>query len=337
MKPLSQSNRPVASTRRSLFASIFASSVLGPTAWAQGTAAWPAKPVRIVVSFPPGGAADQIARAVQQPLQDVLGQPVVVENRAGANGNIAGDHVIKSGADGHTLLMSSGGTISINPHLYPRMPFDPTKDLVPVAAAARVLVFLEVNPAKVAAANLKDFVEQLKRNPGRLSFGSPGNGSSPHLAGEMLKTQAEVFAVHIPYRGAAPAMQDLLAGQLDFMFDPGIGLQHVRAGRLKMLAVGSPKRSPLFPDVPTLDEAGLPGFDADSYFGFYAAAGTPAPIVSRLNTEINKILASKPVSDRITAIGGVPAPMSPAEFGQRAANDSVRFGKLIRERKITGD
>lgn len=305
-------------------------------AWSQG-ASWPSKAVRIVVSFPPGGAADQIARAVQQPLQEALGQPVVVENRAGANGNIAGDHVIKSGADGYTLLMSSGGTISINPHLYPRMPFDPTKDLVPVAAAARVLVFLEVNPAKVPATDAKGFLEHVRRNPGRLTFGSPGNGSSPHLAAEMMKTQANVFAVHIPYRGAAPAMQDLLAGQIDFFFDPGIGFAHVRSGRLKMLAVGSPKRSPLFPDVPTMDEAGLPGFDADSYFGFYAPAGTPAAVVARLNSEINKILASKPVSDRISGIGGIPAPMSPAEFGQRAQLDSERFGKLIRERRITGD
>ena len=174
---------------------------------------WPSKPVRVIVSFPPGGAADQIARAVSQPLQEALGQPVVVENRAGANGNIAVEYVAKSPADGHTLLMSSGGTVSINPHLYPKMPFDPAKDLMPVAAAARVLVFLETHP-KVPVNNAQEFLAFLKANPGKLTFGSPGNGSSPHLAAEMMKASAGVFATHIPYRGAAPAMQDLVAGQI---------------------------------------------------------------------------------------------------------------------------
>lgn len=305
-----------------------------PAALAQ---AYPTKPVRVVVSFPPGGAADTIARAVATPLEQALGQPVIVENRSGANGNIAGEFVTKQPADGYTLLMSSGGTVSINPHLYAKMPFDPTKDLVPVASAARVLVFLMVNPTKVPVNNAKDFLAYVKANPGKLSFGSPGNGSSPHLATEMMKTQANVFASHIPYRGAAPALNDLLGGQLDFMFDPGPGLQHARTGKLKLLAVGSPKRSPQFPDVPTMEEAGLKGFDADSYFGFYAPAGTPASVVAKLNAEINKVLASKPFQDRMAAIGAIPAPMTPAEFGDRAKSDSVRFGALIKARNITGD
>ena len=305
--------------------------------FSQTAPAWPAKPVRVIVSFPPGGVADQIARIIAQPLQEALGQPVVVENRAGAGGNIGADAVAKSPPDGYTLLMSSGGTVSINPHIYAKMPFDPTKDIVPVASAARVLVFLEVNPAKVNASNIKDFLATLKANPGRLSFGTPGSGSSPHLAAEMMKAQSGTFATHIPYRGAAPAMQDLLAGQIDFMFDPGIGLNHVRAGRLKMLAVGSPKRSALFPDVPTLDEAGLKGFDADSIFGFYAPAGTPASIVARLNSDINKILGTQSVKDRITALGGEALPLTPQEFGNKASDDSKRFGALIKDRKIVGD
>ena len=314
---------------------LLASVFTAPAALAQG--AWPNKPVKVIVSFPPGGAADQIARAVAQPLQEALGQPVVVENRAGAGGNIGADAVAKSPADGYTLLMSSGGTVSINPHIYAKMPFDPTKDIVPVAAAARVLVFLEVNPTKVPAGNVKDFLAYMKANPGRLTFGTPGSGSSPHLAAEMMKAQSGAFATHIPYRGAAPALTDLLAGQIDFMFDPGIGLQHVRSGRLKMLAVGSPKRSPLFPDVPTLDEAGLKGFDADSVFGFYAPAGTPAPVITRLNHEINRILNTQAVKDRITALGGEILPITPQEFGAKAAADSQRFGALIKERKIAGD
>ena len=297
---------------------------------------WPQKPIRVIVNFPPGGAADQIARAVAQPLGEALGQSVVVENRGGANGNIGGEAVAKSAADGHTLLMSSGGMVSINPHLYNKMPFDPMKDLVPVAAAARVLVFLEVRPG-LQINDFKTFLDFVKANPGKLSFGSPGNGSSPHLAAEMMKAQSQTFAVHVPYRGAAPAMQDLLAGQIDFMFDPGIGLQHVRSGKLKMLAVGSPKRSPLFPDVPTLDELGLKGFDADSWFGFYAPAGTPVDVVQRLNREINAALNSPAVKDRIQALGGIPAPMSAADFGQSAKTDSERFGQLIKSRNIRGD
>lgn len=307
-------------------------STLTP-AWAQ---TFPSKPIKVIVSFPPGGAADQIARAVSVPLSEAMGQPVVVENRAGANGNIGAEAVVKSPADGYTLLMSSGGTVSINPHLFPKMSFDPVKDLMPVAAAARVLVFLEAHP-KVPVNNVQEFLAYIKANPGKLSFGSPGSGSSPHLAAEMMKSQADIFAIHIPYRGAAPAMQDLLGGQIDFMFDPGIGLQSVRAGKLKLLAVGSPKRSALFPDVPTMDEAGLKGFDADSWFGFYAPAGTPVAVVNKLNAEINKILNTKSFQDRVTAIGGAAAPMSPAEFGARAGVDSARFGALIKSRNIKGD
>jgi tripartite-type tricarboxylate transporter receptor subunit TctC len=232
--------------------------------------------------------------------------------------------------------MSSGGMVSVNPHLYSRMSFDPAKDLVPVAAAARVLVFLVTRPS-LPPANVKEFISYVKANPGKLSYGSPGNGSSPHLAGEMFKTQANLFALHVPYRGAAPALQDLLAGQIDYAFDPGIALTQVRAGKLRLLAVGSPKRSPLFPDVPTLDEAGLRGFDADTVFGFYAPAGTPPEVVAQLNAQINRTLALPAVQERITSIGGEPQPGSPAAFQQRATADSQRFGALIRERRIAAD
>ena len=297
---------------------------------------WPAKPIKVVVNFPPGGAADQIARVIGQPLSEALGQPVVIENRAGANGNLGGEVVAKSAADGYTLLMSSGGMVSVNPHIYARMSFDPAKDLTPVAAAARVLVFLVVKPA-MPVDNVQQFLAFAKAHPGQLTFGSAGNGSSPHLAAEMMKSQAGLFAVHVPYRGAAPALQDLLAGQLDFYFDPGIGLNQVRAGKLKLLAVGSPKRSPLFPQVPTLDEAGLKGFDADTVFGFYAPSATPAEVVSRLNREINRTLTLPAVRDRIQALGGEPLAISAAEFAAKAQEDSARFGAIIRERKIVGD
>ena len=297
---------------------------------------WPAKPIKVIVNFPPGGAADQIARAISLPLQEALGQPVIVDNRAGAGGNIGGDALAKSPPDGYTLLLTSGGLVSINPAIYAKMSFDPVKDIIPVAAAARVLVFLEVKPS-LPVKDVKEFIAYAKANPGKLTYASPGNGSSPHLAGEMFKDMTQSFSVHVPYRGAAPAMQDLLGGQVDFMFDPGIGLNHVRAGKLKLLAVGSPKRSPLFPDVPTLSEVGLKGFDADTVFGFYAPTGTPAAIVTRLNSEINKILSTQAVKDRIAGLGGEVAPMTPAEFGAKAHEDTARFGKLIKERRISGD
>ncbi|RSZ47496.1 MULTISPECIES: tripartite tricarboxylate transporter substrate binding protein [unclassified Variovorax] len=313
-----------------------AAAALVAPAYANNAANWPAKPIKVIVNFPAGGAADQIARAISQPLQESLKQPVVIENRAGANGNVGGEAVARAPADGYTLLMSSGGMVSVNPHLYSRMSFDPAKDLVPVAAAARVLVFLVTRPS-LPPANVKEFISYVKANPGKLTYGSPGSGSSPHLAGEMFKTQANLFALHVPYRGAAPALQDLLAGQIDYAFDPGIALTQVRAGKLRLLAVGSPKRSPLFPDVPTLDEAGLRGFDADTVFGFYAPAGTPPEVVAQLNTQINRALALPAVQERIASIGGEAQPGSPAAFQQRAAADSQRFGALIRERRIVAD
>ena len=294
---------------------------------------WPSKPIRMVVNFPPGGAADQIARAVAPPLGEALGQPVVIENRPGANGNIGAEAVAKSPPDGYTLLMSSGGAFSVNPHLYTKLPFDPLKDLEPIAAAARILVFLVVKP-ELPAKTVEEFVALARANPGKLSYGSPGSGSSPHIAGEMFKRAAKIDVVHVPYKGAAPALTDLLGGQLDFMFDPGIGLGQVRAGKLRLLAVGSPKRSPLFPDVPTVAEAGIVGFDADSWFGFYAPAGLPPDIAVRLNRELNRALQTQAVRDRITAIGGEPVAMSAAEFAEVQRKDRERFGAVVREAGI---
>jgi tripartite-type tricarboxylate transporter receptor subunit TctC len=319
--------------RRSLLALAVATTGLLPLAHAQS---WPAKPIKVIVNFPPGGAADQLARIVGQPLSEALGQPVVIENRGGAGGNIGGDAVAKSPADGYTLLLSSGGMVSINPHLYARMPFDPAKDLRPVASIARIAVYLVTRP-ELPVKNVNELVAHLKANPGKVTFGSPGTGSSPHLAAELLKSMTGTYAVHVPYRGGGPALQDLLGGQFDFWFDPGVGLPHVRTGKLKLLAVGSPKRSPLFPDVPTMNEAGLKGFDADSYFGLYAPAATPNEVVTRVNAEMNKILANASIRERIVALGGEAAPGTPAEFGARAATDSKRFGELIRSRGIKPD
>jgi tripartite-type tricarboxylate transporter receptor subunit TctC len=306
------------------------------TAFPAAAQTYPTKPITLIVNFPPGGAADVIGRAIGQQLSEQLKQQVVVTNRPGANGNLGADAVAKSPADGYTLLMSSGGAVTVNPFLYPNMPFDPVKDLTPVASAARVLVFLVAHPS-VPAKDIKEFVAYVKANPGKLSYGSAGSGSSPHLAGEMMKKQLGLFAVHVPYRGAAPALTDLLAGNLQFMFDPGPGLRHAREGRLTMLAVGSPRRSSQFPNVPTLAESGAPGFDADTIFGVYAPGATPPAIVNQLHDEINKALATSKVQEVIRTLGAEVASSTRQEFIERQNADRKRFGEFIRENRITAD
>jgi tripartite-type tricarboxylate transporter receptor subunit TctC len=297
---------------------------------------YPTKPITLVVNFPPGGAADVIGRALAQQLSEQLKQQVVVTNRPGANGNLGADAVAKSPADGYTLLMSSGGAMTVNPFLYTNMPFDPVKDLTPVASAARVLVFLMCHPS-VPAKDVKEFVAYVKAHPGKLSYGSAGSGSSPHLAGEMMKKQLGLFAVHVPYRGAAPALTDLLAGNVQFMFDPGPGLRHAKEGRLKLLAVGSPRRSSQYPEVPTLAESGAPGFDADTIFGIYAPGATPAAIVTQMHEEINKALATPKVQEVIRTLGAEVASSTRAEFIERQNVDRARFGQFIKDNRITAE
>lgn len=318
---------------------LIAALVAALATWAAAPALaqdWPTKPVRLVVNFPPGGAADVIGRSVAQSLTEALGQQVVVENRPGANGNLGADAVAKSPADGYTLLLSSGGAMTVNPFLYPSMPFDPVRDLVPVASAARVLVYLMVHPS-VPVNNFAEFVAHVKANPGRLSYGSAGNGSSPHLAGEMMKRQLGLFAVHVPYRGAAPALTDLLGNQVQFMFDPGPGLRHAREGKLRLLAVGSSQRSSQFPDVPTLAESGVAGFDADTVFGFYAPGGTPPALVERMHAELNKALQTPRVRDAMRTLGAEPMVGTRQAFIARQDADRARFGAFIKEANIKAD
>lgn len=294
---------------------------------------WPNRPIRLVVSFPPGSSPDVVGRAVAVPLSQLLGQPVIPDNRAGAGGLIGSDVVAKAPPDGYTLLVTSGSSMSISVHTAPKMPFNPSRDLTPVAAIARIELFL-VARADLPVKTYAEFIKYAKEHPGKLTYGTPGSGSAPHIATEMLKSQANIFALHIPYKGAAPALQDLLGGTVDFAFDPGIALPHVRSGKLRLLAVGSTKRSPQFPDTPTLQELGLAGFDAGTTHAFYAPAGTPAPIVARLNREINKILLTPVVIQQIRALGAEATPMSPAELHNVTERDSKRYGAIIKERGI---
>jgi tripartite-type tricarboxylate transporter receptor subunit TctC len=320
-------------TRRLTLALGTALALTAPAAFAQ---AFPSKPLRLVVNFPPGGAADVIGRALAQQLGEQLRQQVVVENRPGANGNIGADAVAKSPADGYTLLMSSGGAVTVNPFLYTRMPFDAEKDLVPVASVARVLVYLMTNPT-VPVNTAQEFVAYAKANPGKLSFGSAGTGSSPHLAGEMFKRQAGFDATHVPYKGAAPALTDLLAGQVQFMFDPGPGLRHAKDGKLRLLAVGSPRRASAYPDVPTLAEAGMNGFDADTTFGIYAPGGTPAAVVTQLHDEVNKALSTPKLAEVMKTLGAELAAQSRADFIAAQQRDRQRLGAFIREAGIKAE
>ena len=313
---------------------IVAAVVMPQGALAQG--AWPNKPIRLIVNFPAGGSPDIVARAIGTPLAAALGVPIVVENRAGAGGIVGTDAAAKAAPDGYTFLVSSGSNMSIVPLLSAKLPYNPEKDIVPVAAGARLQLFLVVR-ADLPFNTYADFIKYAKANPGKLTYGTPGNGTSPHIAGEMLKSQAGIYSVHIPYKGTGAVLQDLLGGRLDYSFDPGIAFQHIKTGKLKLLAMGSAKRSPLYPNTPTLAELGLKGFDTGTTHGFWAPAGTPQAIVDRVNAEINKALLMPAVADAIRALGADPTPMSPAQFGALIKSDMNRYNVIVEERKITSD
>jgi len=321
---------------RALCAALCAPGLLAGVSAPAAAQPWPDKPIRLVVNFPAGGAADTLARGISPGLSEALKRPVVIDNRPGANGIVGGDAVAKAPADGYTFLLTSGGAVAIDPFLYKKMPYDPLKDLTPVASVALVRVYLLVHPS-VPAKTLDAFIAYVREHPGKLSYGSAGNGSTPHIAAEMFKRTGKLDAVHVPYKGAAPALSDLLAGQVQFMFDPGPGLQHVASGKLRLLAVASAKRAAQYPDVPTLAEAGLQDVDGDSTFGVYAPAGTPPAIVERMNREINRALAGAQLQDNVNKLGGAVAPLSIQAFAERQNVDRARYGRFIRQAGITVD
>ena len=303
-------------SRRSLIALATALALPAATL-AQG--AWPNKPVRIVVPFAPGGTTDILARTVAPELSKAFGQSFVVENRAGAGGNIGAEVVAKSPGDGYTLLMGTVGTHGINKSLYSKLPYDPQKDFVPVTLVAgvpNVMVMGTKRAQELGIQSVADFIKVAKARPGRLNMASSGNGTSIHLAGELFKSRTGIFMTHIPYRGSGPALADLLAGGVDVMFDnlPS-SMAHIQAGNLKAFAVTSAVRSAALPDVPTVAEAGkLPGFEASSWFGLLAPAGTPADTVNRLQQETAKALSAPAVKERLLAQGAIPSGNTPAEF-----------------------
>ena len=293
--------------------------------------AYPAKPVRFVVAFPPGGGTDIIARSIAQKLSERLAQQVVVDNRPGAGGNIGTDIVAKSAPDGHTLLMGSAGPLAINASLFGKMPFDPIRDLAPVTLAASTPNVLVVHPS-LRAATIEELIALAKARPGEINFASSGHGTPAHLAGELFNSMARVKMVHVPYKGAAPALADLLGGQVQLMFSTmPPALPHVKDGRLRALAVTSAKRSPAMPELPTVDEIALPGFEANTWHGVVAPAGTPTAIIARLNREIVSILHLPEVVERLSAQGAEPVGSTPEEFAAYIRSETVKWAKVVRE------
>jgi tripartite-type tricarboxylate transporter receptor subunit TctC len=300
-------------------------------------ATWPTKPVRIVVPFAPGGTTDILARAIAPELSRAFGQQFVVENRAGAGGNIGADLVAKAPNDGYTLLMGTVGTQSINKWLYTRMPFDPQKDFVPITLVAGVPNVMVVNAEKAAARNIQsvaDFLKYAKANPGKLNMASSGNGTSIHLAGELFKSMTGTFMTHFPYGGSGPALLGLVGGDMDVMFDnlPS-ALQRIRAGKLKALAVTSAQRSAALPDVPTVEQAGGPalkGFEASSWFGLLAPAGTSMDIVNRIQQETAKALNAPAVKERLLANGAIPSGNTPAEFARMIDAELKKWQPVVK-------
>ena len=311
----------------------FASS-LAPVAQAQ---IYPDRPIRLIAPFPAGGLADVLARAVGDQMTKSLGQPVVVENRAGAGGNTGALAVATSAPDGYTLLMSSAGILTANPFLYSKMPFDVETAFIPISNVAEMSMILVVNP-KVEAKTLKDFVALAKARPGKLNFGSPGIGTTGHLGLAMFMHAAGVQITHVPYRGAAPAVQDLIAGQIDGVVDnPPTVIAHIESGKLRPLAVAAKSRMKLLPDVPTAAEGGVANYEASSWFGIAAPAGTPAPIVARLHQEIVAALRDPAMQERFAKSGARLVGNTPQAFAAQIRAERAQWGEIIKAAGIKAE
>jgi tripartite-type tricarboxylate transporter receptor subunit TctC len=300
--------------------------------------AWPGKPVRIIVGYSPGGAVDIIARALGQQLQAALGQPVVIENKPGAGTNIANRALIDSAPDGHTLMLAANA-IAANPALYQPPPFDPLRDMTAVSLVGRVPVVLAVGTAAAGApTTIAQFIANAKAKPGAVNFGSPGNGSTPHLAIELSERAAGIELTHVPYKGGAQAINDALAGHVQAVAVNAMEVQpHVRAGKLRVLAVLSPARTAIFPDSPTIAESGFAGFEASVWYGLVGPAGLPAPVVARLHAEVQKALATPELRDRLAGAGGEVLPGPQERLGALVASEKARYEKLIRDARIQPD
>ena len=299
--------------------------------------AWPSKPIRIVVPFAPGGPADLLPRLIGPKLTEAWGQPVVVENKAGAGGNIGMDLVAKSPPDGYTLVIGPTGNLVVNQHVFASLPYDPMKDLAPVTLIATFSNVLVVNP-DVPVKSLGELIALAKAKPRSLSYGSPGTGSQAHLGGEYLKQLAGIDIVHVPYNGTAPALRDLLGGQIHFMFSQtSAALPQIQGGKLRALGVASPKRATQLPDVPTIAEAGLAGFEAVSWYALLAPAGTPKDVVAKLQGEIAKILQLPDIREKLSAAGGEPVGNTPEQLAALMRSESARYADIVKRGNIKAE
>ncbi len=295
---------------------------------------YPDRPIRLIAPFPAGGLADVLARAVGDEMSKTLGQPVIVENRAGAGGNTGADAVAKAAPDGYTLLMASAGILTANPFLYAQMPFNVETAFIPVSNVADMSMLVVVNP-KVEAKTLKEFVALAKAQPGKINFGSPGIGTTGHLGLAMLMVAADIKITHVPYRGAAPAVTDLIAGQIDGVVDnPPTVLAHIQSGKLRPLAVAAKQRMALLPDVPTAAEAGVAHYEASSWFGVAAPAGTPAAIIAKLHQSIAAAVRTPAMQERFSKSGARLLGSSPQEFAAQIQTERVEWGKIIKAANI---
>ena len=291
---------------------------------------YPTKAIRFVVPFPPGGPADIFARTIGQNLSDRWNQQIVIDNRAGAGGNIGADIVAKAAPDGYTMLMGFVGTHAINPSLYRTLPYDNVKDFEPVGLVATATIVLVTHPA-VQAKSVKELIALARTRPADLTFGSPGNGTPQHLAGELFNTMAQVKTTHVPYKGAVPALQDLLGGRIAFIFSSmPPALPHVKVGKINALAVTSTKRSPATPELPTVSESGLPGYEVINWYGVLTPAGTPKDIVARLNTEITRIMNLPEVKERLAAQGAETLTSTPQEFARFIRSETEKWAKVVK-------
>ncbi len=298
---------------------------------------FPSKPIRLIVPFPASGATDLLARAIAQKVSANIGQQVVVDNRPGAGGAIGSDMAAKAPADGYTLVIATTSTHSIGPYINTRLPYNTETDFTPIGQVA-VATNLLVVPNSLPVKNVRELIDYAKKHPGELNYASSGNGTVVHLTAEAFKSQAGVFITHIPYRGTALSVPDLISGKVQVLFDSIVsGLPHVRDGKLKALAVTSARRSPLAPEIPTVSESGLPGFESDTWFGIYGPKGLPADVVARLNAEFNKAIQAPEVKERLGKLGAEPVGGTPAQFAAMVKKDSARWGKLIKDRKITAE
>jgi tripartite-type tricarboxylate transporter receptor subunit TctC len=322
--------RMKAAVRNAAFA-VAAMAALALSTATHSQTTFPNKPVRIVVPFPAGGTTDILARAAAQKLSETWAQPVIVDNRPGAGGNIGAELVAKAPPDGYTLLMGTVGTHAINSSLYPKMPYDHVKDFVPVILVAGVPNALVVHPS-LPVNSVQELIAYAKANPGKLNFASSGSGTSIHLSGELFKVMTGVQMAHIPYKGSAPAVTDLVGGQVQLMFDnlPS-SLPFIKAGKLRALAVTSAARSPALPDVPTIAESGVPGFEASSWFGLLAPAGTPRDVVAKINADTAKWLASPDAKEKLAAQGAAAAGGSPEDFAKHIQAETAKWARVVKE------